>query len=114
MNSNDVQMEFLAAREGSPGVFLEDFASNETGILPFDGCRFTVAAGESTIREFHSEGELWLVCRGHGVVVGGDKQVLVEAGSAVRFLPNTTHYVQNLGAEEMLLFALWWTPSNSA
>lgn len=71
-------------------------------------CKFSVAAGCSTIDDFHDEHEIWFVVSGGGVItLDGVNQPLVK-GDTIYFKPMAHHKLHNTGDAQIDIFSFWW------
>lgn len=76
--------------------------------VPFKASWWTVQPGMTSPAEAHAVQEQWFVGQGQGTVFLDARQFDVRGGDAVYIPSGATHCVRSTGAEELLVFSVWW------
>jgi methionyl-tRNA synthetase len=107
-------LSFAARSANNPGVTVEkaNFSARGPALTPFRGCKLALTPGSSSAPDAHLKRECWLVASGEGLLSYNGREYRVAPGDFLYFEPNLSHQVTNDGQEELLIFALWWTPEN--
>ncbi|BBC35379.1 hypothetical protein SGFS_066730 [Streptomyces graminofaciens] len=94
-----------------PGMVVEEIAADAGSplSLPFEGSRFSVPPGATSVRDEHAVAEIWLIRSGTGTVVSSDTSTEVGPGDALYYPPWVPHQVTNTGSGPLEVFSLWWT-----
>jgi quercetin dioxygenase-like cupin family protein len=104
------KLSLLAPFECGSGVWanMVDLDREKTSMAPFNAARFTVEPGCSSIVDSHPMHEIWMIAAGGGVLTYDEQEVRVVCSDVLYFEPPKPHFVTNDGAEQMVVFSIWW------
>ena len=77
--------------------------------LPFGVKRCVVDVGACLPLDRHSEREMWVVTRGHGVLTYQGEKSEVQQGDMIAFEPDVPHELANTAGEPFELVSIFWT-----
>ena len=90
-------------------VFELSQAAKESLPAPFKVARFTVEPNCSSPVDSHAVHEIWMIVEGAGELIYDDRTVRISAFDMVYFEPPKKHFVRNDGAEQLVVFSVWWS-----
>ena len=85
-----------------------DLDHENASVAPFKAARFTVEPGCTSILDSHPMHEIWMIAAGEGVLTYDDEQVRIGTSEVLYFEPPKPHFVTNDGAQQMVVFSVWW------
>lgn len=76
--------------------------------VPFELSQFTIEVGGYSPDESHPESEIWIINSGCGKLTYNNKSYNLKSGDVVKFSPDITHTVKNVGEDPLSVISIWW------
>ncbi|WP_216897069.1 cupin domain-containing protein [Nocardia alni] len=77
--------------------------------INWGGSWVKVRPGETTTPHSHDEKEMFFIIAGSGYLTHGSERVDVRSGTTAVMTPGVEHSLTNIGADDLLFLAVWWT-----